>query len=38
MQDDGTLDAILARYSRLRVEAIPDDRRRVTPGSILWNN
>jgi polar amino acid transport system substrate-binding protein len=38
IQDDGTLDRILARYSRLKVEAIPDDRRRVTRGSILWNN
>jgi polar amino acid transport system substrate-binding protein len=38
MQDDGTLDTILARYSRVKVEAIPDDRRRVAPGAILWNN
>jgi polar amino acid transport system substrate-binding protein len=38
IQDDGTLDRILGRYSRLKVEAVPDDRRRFTPGSILWNN
>jgi len=38
IQGDGTLDRILARYSRLKVEAVPDDRRRFTPGSILWNN
>ena len=38
IQDDGTLDQILARYSRLIVEPIPDDRRRFTPGSVLWNN
>ncbi len=38
IQGDGTLDRILARYSRLKVEAIADDRRRFTPGSILWNN
>jgi polar amino acid transport system substrate-binding protein len=38
IQDDGTLDRLLARYSRLKVEAIPDDKRRFTPGSVLWNN
>jgi polar amino acid transport system substrate-binding protein len=38
IQDDGTLDQILARYSRLKVEPIADDRRRFTRGSILWNN
>ena len=38
IQDDGTLDRILARYSRLKVEPIPDDQRRFTRGSILWNN
>jgi polar amino acid transport system substrate-binding protein len=38
IQDDGTLDRILARYSRLRVEPIADDRRRFSRGSILWNN
>jgi polar amino acid transport system substrate-binding protein len=38
IRDDGTLDAILARYSRLKVEPIADDRRRFTRGSILWNN
>jgi len=38
IQDDGTLDRILAGYSRLKVEPIPDDRRRFTRGSILWNN
>ncbi len=38
IQDDGTLERILARYSRLKVEPIADDRRRFTRGSILWNN
>lgn len=38
IREDGTLDAILARYSRLKVEPIADDRRRFTRGSILWNN
>jgi len=38
IQDDGTIDRILARYSRLKVEPIADDRRRFTRGSILWNN
>lgn len=38
IQADGTLDRILARYSRLKVEAIPDDERRFTRGSIQWNN
>jgi len=38
IQDDGTLDRLLGRYSRLKVEPIPDDRRRFTPGSVLWNN
>jgi polar amino acid transport system substrate-binding protein len=38
IQDDGTLERIVQRYSRLKVEAIPDDRRRFTPGSVLWNN
>jgi polar amino acid transport system substrate-binding protein len=38
IQDDGTLDQILARYSRLKVEPIADDRRRFTRGAILWNN
>jgi polar amino acid transport system substrate-binding protein len=38
IQDDGTLDRLLARYGRLKVEAIADDRRRFTPGSVLWNN
>lgn len=38
IQDDGTLDRILARYGRLKVEPIPDDQRRFTRGSILWNN
>ncbi|HEX4585594.1 MAG TPA: transporter substrate-binding domain-containing protein [Burkholderiaceae bacterium] len=38
IEGDGTLDQILARYSRLKVEPIPDDRRRFTRGSILWNN
>lgn len=38
IQDDGTLDRVLARYSRLKVEPIADDRRRFTPGSVLWNN
>jgi len=38
MQDDGTLDRILARYNRLKVDPIPDDRRRFTRGSILRNN
>src|SRR6266481_3265775 len=36
IQDDGTLERILARYSRLKVEPIADDRRRFTRGSILW--
>jgi len=38
IQDDGTLDRILARYSRLKVEPIADEQRRFTRGSILWNN
>jgi len=38
IQDDGTLERIVQRYSRLKVEPIPDDRRRFTPGSVLWNN
>jgi polar amino acid transport system substrate-binding protein len=38
IRDDGTLDRILARYSRLKVEPIADDRRRFLRGSILWNN
>lgn len=38
IQDDGTLDRILARYSRLKVEPIGDEQRRFTRGSILWNN
>jgi polar amino acid transport system substrate-binding protein len=38
IQGDGTLDRILARYSRLKVEPIADDQRRFTRGSILWNN
>lgn len=29
MQADGTYDRILARYSRLRIEPIPDELRRV---------
>jgi polar amino acid transport system substrate-binding protein len=38
IQGDGTLDRILTRYSRLKVEPIADDQRRFTRGSILWNN
>jgi polar amino acid transport system substrate-binding protein len=38
IQDDGALERILARYSRLKVEPIADDRRRFTRGSILWND
>jgi polar amino acid transport system substrate-binding protein len=38
IRDDGTLDRILARYSRLRVEPIADEQRRFLRGSILWNN
>ena len=38
IQDDGTLDRILARCSRLKVEPIADEQRRFTRGSILWNN
>jgi len=36
IRDDGTLEQILARYSRLKVEPIPDDQRRFTRGAILW--
>jgi polar amino acid transport system substrate-binding protein len=38
IQDDGTLNRILAHYSRLKVEPIPDEERRFTPASIQWNN
>jgi len=38
IRDDGTLDRILARYSRLKVEPIADEQRRFLRGSILWNN
>ncbi len=35
LRADGTYDAILARYSRLRPEPVPEDRRRV---KIQWVN
>jgi polar amino acid transport system substrate-binding protein len=37
IEDDGTLAAIVARYNRLKVEPIADDRRRTARGAILWN-
>jgi polar amino acid transport system substrate-binding protein len=36
IQDDGTYNRILEKYNNLKVEAIPDDQRRYTRGSITW--
>jgi polar amino acid transport system substrate-binding protein len=36
IQDDGTFNRILAKYSNLKVEPIPDDQRKYSRGSVWW--